>query len=134
MESEKGFSLIEVVIAMALMGVVAAAFLSGLSTTSRGVSIADERATAESLARSQMEYVKNQGYDATNDPPQYSEILPPAGYNIEFLPPPERLDPEGDGILDDDGIQKITVTVYFPSYDAEHPDRKITLEGYKINR
>jgi len=134
MKNEKGFSLVEVLLAMALMGVVAVAFLSGLSSASKSIVFADERATAESLARSQMEYVKNQGYDAINDPPQYSLIPIPTGYAIEFFPPPERLDLEGDGVLDDDGMQKITVTVYFPSYDAEHPDKKITLEGYKINR
>ena len=133
MENEKGFSLVEVVIAMLLMGIVAAAFLSGLSTASRGISIADERATAESLARSQMEYVKNQGYDTVNDPPQYSKIPIPAGYDIEFLPQPERLDLEGDGTLDDDGMQKITVSIYHP-YTGDPNDYVVKLEGYKINR
>ncbi len=62
MKSEKGFSLIEVVIAIALLGIVAVAFLGALATGSRVIFIADERATAESLARTQMEYVRNQDY------------------------------------------------------------------------
>ena len=57
--SSRGFTLIEVLIALALMGIIAIAFLSGLSTSSMALIIADEHATAESLARSQMAYVKN---------------------------------------------------------------------------
>ena len=61
-KNEKGFSLIEVVIALLLLGIIGVALLSGLATASMALVIADERATAESLARSQMEYVKNQAY------------------------------------------------------------------------
>jgi len=59
----RGFSMIEVVIAIALIGVIAVAILSALSTASIALIIADERATAESLARSQLEYVKDQEYN-----------------------------------------------------------------------
>jgi prepilin-type N-terminal cleavage/methylation domain-containing protein len=123
--SSSGFTLIEVLIALALIGIIAIAFLSALSTASMALITADERATAESLARSQMEYVKNQPYDNINDPPQYTKLPDPEipnGYDIVITP--ERLDPEGDGTDDDDGIQKITVTV---SRDGEEV---ITLEDY----
>ena len=120
--------MIEVVIAIALIGVIAVAILSSLSTASMALIIADERATAESLARSQMEYIKNNEnspYDDTNDPPEYSPDLGavPDGYDIDIEA--VRLDPEGDGTGDDDGIQKITVIV---SRDGEV---KVTLEDYK---
>ncbi|MDD5082055.1 MAG: type II secretion system protein [Dehalococcoidales bacterium] len=68
MRSEKGFSLIEVVIAMALVGIIAVAFFTALSTASKTVVIADEQTTAESLARRQMEYIKNQPYTAATSP------------------------------------------------------------------
>jgi len=137
-KNEKGMSLIEVLVALAILGLVAAAFLSGLATASRALIIADERTTAESLARSQMENVKNQPYDDINIPPQY-EIDPdldiPPGYDIEITA--ERLDPEGDGTANDDGLQKITVLV---KHDGKEVftfidnGKKITLEGYKVNR
>jgi len=58
-----GFTLIEVVIAIALIGIITVAFLNSLSTASKVLIITDERATAESLARTQMEYVKVQSYE-----------------------------------------------------------------------
>jgi len=110
----RGFSLIEVVIAIALIGIIAVAVLSTLSTASIALIIADKRATAESLARSQLEYVKNQPYDDIN-PPQYI-LLPeiPAGYEIELLVDPVQT-----------GLQRITAII-------KHGDKEvIALEGYK---
>ena len=128
MRNEKGFTLIEVIIAMALLGIIAIAFLGGLATASKAIIIADERATAESLARSQMEYVKNQDYDGVNNPPQYTLLSDtPADYTIVI--DAVRLDPNGDGTDNDDGIQKITVTV-----DHLEKPEVITLEDYKVDR
>ena len=128
MKNEKGFALIEVIIAIALLGIIGIAFLGALSTASKALFLADERATAESLARSQMEYVKIQDYAATNDPPQYSLLSNiPDNYTIAITP--ERLDPNGDGTGNDDGIQKITVTVGHLSKPSV-----IILEDYKVDR
>ena len=62
MRNQKGISLIEVIIALAILGVIAVAFLGGLMTSLKAVSIADERSTAQSLSQSQMEYVKSLNY------------------------------------------------------------------------
>ena len=113
MEPKVGQNLMEVLIALAILGVVAVAFLSALATSSKALIIADERTTAESLTRSELEYIKNSPYDVTNNPPQYSldpDIDIPDGYDIESEA--VRLDPEDDSTEDDDGIQKITVEVY----------------------
>lgn len=126
MKNEKGFTLIGVVIALAVLGVIAVGFLSGLAGASRALFTADERTTANNLAESQMEDVKNQDYDDTNDPPQYALLSDiPDGYDIEVAA--VRLDPEDDGFDDDDGIQKITVAI-------EHHGREVMiLEDYKVN-
>ena len=60
--NQKGFTLIEVLIAIAILGVIAVPFLTALSTSSRALIIADERTTAESLVRSEVEYVRSQDY------------------------------------------------------------------------
>ena len=113
--NEKGFSLIEVIIALALLSIIAAAFLSGMATASRGMFTTDERATAESLAKSQMEYAKNQPYAPSYTP----TTIPYDGYaatiTVGNVP----------GALG--GIQKITVSV------SHHGRLVITLEDYKVN-
>jgi prepilin-type N-terminal cleavage/methylation domain-containing protein len=60
----RGFTFIEVLLAIAILGVISIAFMSALSTASTVLFIGDERTTAESLARRQLEYVKSQGYKA----------------------------------------------------------------------
>lgn len=128
---QRGFSLVEVIIALGLLGIVGIALLGALATASSAIIIADQRTTAESLARSQMEYVKNQDYDSINNPPQYTLLSDtPAGYTIEI--DAERLDPEGDGNDNDDGLQKLTVTITPPGDIPEK--RAITLEDYKVER
>ena len=131
--SSSGFSLIEVMIALAILGLVAVAFLSGLSTSLKAVFISDERSTAQTLAQSQMEYVKSQDYDESTEPPQYVENvdLTPSGYTVDISA--ERLNPEGDGTDDDDGLQKITITIYH-SEVVDEDEKVFTLEDYKVNR
>lgn len=141
----RGFSMIEIVIAIALIGVIAVAVLSALSTASMALIIADKRATAESLARSQMEYVKNSPYidyskelsDPEREPDFYGQITIPSelvDYTLETKSEPinpsnHQPYPEKDGspgvYQNDDGIQKITVIV---SHDGEV---EVTLEDYK---
>jgi len=140
--SSRGFSLIEVAIAIALIGVIAVAVLGALSYASTVLIIADRRATAESLARSQLEYVKNQPYiDYSESDHGDYDVIDGNPYTVEVGVQPidsDTYEPypyiEGDGrFQQDDGIQKITVIV---SYDIVRPENKVveeqfTLEGYK---
>jgi prepilin-type N-terminal cleavage/methylation domain-containing protein len=148
MEREKGFSLLEVMLAIALMGIVAVAFLGALGTGSKVIFIADERATAESLARTEMEYIKNcnyadlptsWSYELPSNPPLWDggHTLPPGydGYSLEVSG--NIFDTDGDGDIevpgDDDGIQKIIVIVKHGS-EAETVKEVLTLEDYKVDR
>jgi prepilin-type N-terminal cleavage/methylation domain-containing protein len=120
---ESGVTLIETVVALAILATIAVTFLSGLATTSRAVFSADERNTAQSLAQSQMEWVKNADYvySAT----EYSPVPIPSGkdyINYSATIAAESLH------YPDDGIQKITVTI-------KHSGKGIIkLEGYKADR
>ena len=139
-------TLIEVLVALALFSIIAIVFASGLGTASKAVFTADVRTNAESLARTQMEYVKNQDYYPA---PQggvgnYTKILDiPSGYTIwsvnragvpvngggsdDVIGVP--WDSENNEDVDEDaGLQKITLVI-------KHEGRiVITLEGYKIDR
>jgi prepilin-type N-terminal cleavage/methylation domain-containing protein len=150
MKSEKGFSLLEVIIAIALLGIVGVAFLGSLATASRAIFHADERATAESLARTEMEYIRNQEYsgapwdytldytgasserDSTDQPSWWSDEAgnekPPflsdnyQGYIVEVTVKPLH--------ATDDGIQEITVVVKH----LDKPEDIVTLVGYRSLR
>jgi prepilin-type N-terminal cleavage/methylation domain-containing protein len=119
---QKGTTLIEVLIAIAILGMIAVPFLTALSTSSRALIIADERTTAESLVRSEIEYVKSQYYcnaswsynvDSTgstslSDPPDWfvaSHALPDNCKDYSLTVNASHIVGEGDG------IQNITVTV-----------------------
>jgi len=127
MRSQKGFSLIEVLVAMALLGVLGVTVPSALSGAIGATNSMNRHTTAESIARSQMDYIQDQTYDDTNDPPVYDVISDvPDGYSFA-TPMAARLDPRGDGFDNDDGLQEITVTVQDGAKIA------YTLIDYKVN-
>ena len=120
---ELGITFLETVIALAILGVVSVSFLNGLTSASKSVIIVDEKTTAESLARSQMEWVKsaNYSYNATS----YPAAPIPGGkgyqqYSTAILAEPLHT-PE-------DGIQKITVSVQRSGKGVYF------LQGYKVDR
>ena len=121
--SEKGITLLETVIALAILGAVSVSFLTGRTTASKSAFITDEHSTAESIARTQMEWAKQTAYsyNATS----YAAAPMPAGKDyvdyaavitVEALNTP------------DDGIQKITVSVKRSGNDV------FNLKGYKVDR
>ena len=127
---QKGFLLIEILVGLALLGIITVAFLNGLSATAKGVSLSQERVSAESLAKSQIEYIKLQDYvlvaDYNPDDPanRYELIDTPAdlaaaGYSVEINPPETILSEAGGYELQNitvavkrDGKGKLIVSIY----------------------
>ena len=123
--SSKGLTLIEVLIALTIFSIIAVAFLAGLATSYRALIIADQRTTAESLTRSELEYVKTTSYlywedgysyEIPGDPPWWdldhnldSQF---ANYSVNVTGVP--IDPDTHVPLQegDQGLQQITVKVY----------------------
>lgn len=128
--NEAGVTLIESLIALALVGIIAVTFLIGLSTASKATLITDKHATAESLVRTGMEYIKSQDYIDYNDPGHgsYALITPPTNYSILLTTTP--VDPSTGLSLPsgDLGIQKITLTVKLSDESV------LTINDYKVNR
>lgn len=151
LRNEKGFTLVEVIIGLAILGLIAIAILAGLAIGSRAIITADEKATAESLARSQMEYIKNQPYQEA--PPYVAgdidtgqvtyEIIDTDDYTMcsIYVNSVNELDTicnavygipwdsqEDHHVYIDVGIQKITLIL-------KHGNKIVfTLEDYKVDR
>ena len=120
--SQSGMTLIETLVALAILGLVAATFLYGLATASKATIIANEQTIAESLVRSEIEYVKNCDYQyLASEYPIAPALTLPEGW---VVPPPvvELVH------ATDDGIQKVTVT-------AEYNGETIfSVVVYKVDR
>jgi prepilin-type N-terminal cleavage/methylation domain-containing protein len=126
MKNQAGFAMLEVLVSLALMGIVVAGILSALATSSRATITNDVQTTAQNLAECQMEYMRSQPYDSDvgHDPPTYTVLADiPASYSVSC--DAVRLDPDEDGYDDDDGLQKITVVVNYKNITAT------TIEAYR---
>ena len=131
LRNEKGFTLVEVIIALAVLSIIGVAILGSLSGASKALFVADERVTAESLARSQMEYIKSANYTVAPWTYELPAISPPwdASYTL-----PNGYDDYSANVTAeplhamDDGVQKITVTI------RHHDKEIITLNNYKVCR
>ena len=124
---KNGFSMVEVLIALLLLGTVGVGFLMVLANSSTHTLNADIRNTAESISRTQMEYVKSQPYNGGLNPVYLKQTLPSSSWDVTITS--TRLDPKGDGTSNDDGIQKIIIVVKYNK--AGVWTDVITLEGYK---
>ena len=112
--NEKGLVLIEAIVALALIGIIAVGFLGAIGTSYKSTTLAVEMTTSESLARSQMEYIKQQPYTSIG---AYDTIEHPTNYAINWTVVELAT-----------GKQEITIIVNHSGETA------IVLEGYKVNR
>jgi len=118
MKNEKGFALIEVLVALAIFGAVTASLYMALSTASMSSVNTDVRQGAQNWAELQMEYVKKQPYATSYTPTPTPADFPDFGTTINVATP----------LLRDNSVQEITVVI---TYQGKTP---ATLEGYKVMR
>jgi len=82
--TESGFTLLETLIAVAIIAAIAVAFISALTTTSKNTDLYKQNVIATRLAQSQAEALKSAAYDATA--PYYENLQPsfpiPPGFSI----------------------------------------------------
>lgn len=120
-------TMIEALMALVLLGLIAAAFLGAVGTANKATLIADEQTTAASLALSQTEHIKISSYIDFSDPGDYELVTTPDGYSVEVIATP--IDPlTGLPSEQDLGLQKITVTA------KHHGESVVTFESYKVER
>lgn len=117
-KGQRGVIIIETLAALAVLGLIGVAFLGGLFTSSKTIMLSQQNVTAESLFKSQVEYLKVQDYipvaDYNPDDPakRYKPIDIPAdlagqGYDVEINPPEQIIAPD----LAPFELQSVTVVV-----------------------
>jgi hypothetical protein len=121
---QRGQIMIEVLIALAILGIVAVAFLTALTTTSVALIVADQKTTAESLARSELEFIATSEYPVPPESVTYVDNYTLKVYAV-FIDPltHQPVDPPGDL-----GMQEITVEVY------QEDKLVLTTSNYKTER
>jgi len=115
LQDETGLSLVESVVAVAIIGTAVVALVAALSTGSIAVNSLEEQVVAQRLATSQLESIKGSPYNTT-----YPVIDTPTGYAISVgISSIPDADPD---------IQKITVAISHEGADV------LSIENYKANR
>jgi prepilin-type N-terminal cleavage/methylation domain-containing protein len=123
MKNKRGASLIETVIALAILGIILVGTFENINVSLKVVAKTDERQIARSLAGSQMEYVKEQPYAVSYSPGPISSEY--AGYSVAIY--------VANISSRDANIQKIRIVVNYQGR-AIIMAQNSTLEGYKVNR
>ena len=115
MKYEKGSSFLEVLVALALLGIISVLFLGSVSNSSSARVNADTHVSSKILAESLMDDIKKQNYA-----PSYNFTIPP-----EFPDYTANLTVESIG---NGNIQKLSIII-------DHFNREVfTLESFKVER
>jgi type II secretory pathway pseudopilin PulG len=115
---ESGISLVESLVAVAILGVSVTSLIGSLSVGSSSVNIQSEATIAQNLAQTQLETIKSAAYDATGY--SYSAVSAPSGYAVSIS--------TNSSIYANNKIEKITVTI------THNGSAVLTVEDYKVNR
>ena len=117
-KGERGFSLLEVVIAIGVLGILVAAFIPAMMGATKFNISTDERETANNLAEREIEYVKSQPYAPAYSSDNYSADYP--GFSVDPITVIETIANR------DSNIQAVTVVV------RRNGLQIVTLAGYKM--
>jgi type II secretory pathway pseudopilin PulG len=115
---EGGIALVEALVAIALLGGGVLVMVLSMSGGALAVRENDRQVTAQALARTQMEYIKDYPYDSGAT--TYPAVATPSGYSITV-----GVDPVPGA---DDDIQKVTANI------SRSGEIIMTIEDYKIDR
>ena len=111
---QRGISLLETLVALGILAAIGVAFMAALSTGTMSTATLDEQVQAESLARSQLEDIKNCPF-STNYP---VTVDCPPGYEVSIKVQPNE----------DNTLQEIAVTV------SREGKALLKVTDFKVNR
>ena len=110
---QSGFSLIEVLVAVVLLGVIGSSVLLAIDTNTRASRTVDEQVVAMNLATTYLEAIKESAYaeDYPIDAPPLNSITVPSDYEVYIR---TQFSVDGNEWYDDydnETIQKITISI-----------------------
>jgi len=112
LNDEEGTTLVEELVTVAIIGIGIVILVAMITTGVVGVRQVDDRVLAESLARSQLEIIKDAAYQADPVSVPYPAVAPIPNYSvavgIEYW---NATTSAFVAAVRNDGLQKITVTV-----------------------
>jgi len=133
---QSGAIMIEVLVAVALLGICGFAFISAIITSTKAVAVAQTKVNINNLARAQTEYTKNCPYiyyiyGGPDIPPAYQtidELSSEDPYSV-IIPAEYSISVDATALHNpDNGIQEITVAIFRDNADL------LKLKSYKMNR
>jgi prepilin-type N-terminal cleavage/methylation domain-containing protein len=127
--NQSGFTLVEAVVSIALIGIIVAGLFTGLGTSSTVLLRTDTRETAKNLAETQLEFVKGQVFNPGSGLSVYPYAPIPAAQQGAYsasIDVKTGSDPLYFNPVRDDYIQRVIVTITGPKNIV------YTLEGYKV--
>ncbi len=116
--SERGFVMIEMMLAVAIVGTAMLAVLLAFSTASRTAAFVETSTTGEWVATSQIEFIKTATYQLTPD--TYASVSVPAGFAVSNA--------TSDVTGGDENIQLVTVIV------SRNGENVYETSALKVNR
>jgi prepilin-type N-terminal cleavage/methylation domain-containing protein len=122
--TRSGFSLVETMVALALLGVIIVAVLGAFSSAAIATNRHGLDTTLDRLVRSDAEFIKRQGY-VRKPPPAgaYANLAAPAGYAFAiqvWYYSPGPAPPRGFAAANpEQGLQQITLTATAPGGASE---------------
>lgn len=138
--SSRGATLIEVTIAVVILGLLLASIPPAMMVISRSRFNQTEMRIAESITRSQFEYIKSQDYQWGNATvPSYTGAPLPdfltTSYGVS-QPIAHPIDPEGNPLPPgtDYGVQEIEIVVYGWRYAQGGEEELLRTTNYKVAR
>jgi prepilin-type N-terminal cleavage/methylation domain-containing protein len=122
MRRQRGFTLIETTVAVALMAIIVVSILSALSAVTLAARRHQQGTTLDLVIRRDAEFIKSQAYSATPAATPYTNIAV-AGYafvyQVSYYDPATQTFAPGNG---DNGLQELVLTVTGPNAVTETLD------------
>ena len=126
---QQGATLVEELTTVAIIGLGIVVLVAMITTGVIGVRLVDDKVLAESLARSQLELIKDAAYQPDPGTSPYPAVTPVSGYTvsvgIEYW---NATSSSFTTTLRNNGMQKITVTV------TSNGDTLAQTAAFKVNR